>query len=105
MKPLPGQQSLFGAGPSALPQYDAAPAVPLNPTVAESDAPRLRTALERLLEHMADHEWHEGPSLVPIGGMGFGQRLHELKKAGHPIESEAVSRGVWKYRLLDRGES
>ena len=77
----------------------------LNPTVAESDKPRLRKSLRRLLAFISDHEWHLNTELQrkDIGGSRFGGRLNELKKAGHPCQAEPVKDGVWRYRLLDRG--
>jgi hypothetical protein len=95
---------------SSMPLFDrpapqpAAPAVPCNPTVAPQDVPRLRKSLARLLAFLSDHQWHENHELVKPGGMRFGGRLEELRGAGYPIQSEQVRGGLWRYRLLDRGE-
>ena len=106
-----------GEGPESRPGFDSggppntpnkavpSPArIPCNPTVGAADAPRLGRACRALLRLMADHEWHDNTELTAVGGMRFGARLEEMKDAGFPFRREKVTGGVWRYRLLDRGE-
>ena len=79
------------------------PAIPFNPTVAESDKPRLNKAHRALLQLLSDHAWHANSELMETAGMRFGARLEELRKAGHAIVTEPRKGGTYVYRLLDRG--
>ena len=94
---------------SSMPLFDGAaersrPAVPLNPTVEEWDAPRLSAAQKRLLRVLCDRQWHTSGELAHVVGYRFSARMEELKKAGWPWVKEHVSGGTWRYRLLERGE-
>ena len=99
-KPLPGQQSLFGAPRTGRDIYDEADAKPvrLNSTVEEQDAPRLSTQHHTILTRL-----REGPATnVELGQIcqRFGARLNELKRAGHPWRKRFVTAGVYEYSLI-----
>ena len=91
---------------SSMPLFDRpSPApVPLNPTVPEEDVPRLSAKSQALLTLLGDLRWHVNSELQAAGGFRYSARLEELKKAGHPWKKEHVVGGLWRYRLLDRGE-
>lgn len=101
MKPAPGQQSLFGPARTAREEHDE-PRVRLNPTVTKQDATRLTQNALRVLARL-----RQGPATGPellspdVGGIGFKQRLHELKNSGFPYDKRHVRDGIWEYRLAD----
>lgn len=103
MKPTTGQLNLFGAPRTGRDAYTEAekPPVPLNSTVRPEDAKRLTNNAHRVLARL-----REGPATGPellspdIGGIGFKQRLHELKKAGFPYAKRHIRDGIYEYRLI-----
>jgi len=76
------------------------PVAKLNSTVEPEDAPRLTAALQRLYEHMRDGRWMTATELTDVAGRRYGARLWELARAGIPHESERLSGGEWRYRLI-----
>ena len=102
-----GQLELFGAEgrrPTlreiwAADEPERPVAVP-NATVAAEDVPRLTAALQRLYDVMKDGQWHTATELQAIAGRRYGARLHEFACAGIPYESQRITGGEWRYRLL-----
>lgn len=94
MKPLPGQQSLFGEGHSALPQYDAAP---VNPSVPQDDAARIANQQAAILAALRDGP-KTGPELATIA-IRYSARLQEMK-ALHPWLKRPIGGGQFEYRLI-----
>jgi hypothetical protein len=104
MSDLPGQMSLFGPQKTGREAYEEAernPPIKLNSTVRPEDAKRLTHNAQRVLARL-----REGPATGPellspeIGGIGFKQRLHELKKSGIPYGKRHVRDGIYEYRLI-----
>ena len=66
--------------------------------VSKSDKDRLGRSSAAILQRLK-----RGPAtnteLTKIGGMRFGARLHDLRKAGHPTRSRHLVGGVWIYEL------
>lgn len=96
-KPLPGQQSLFPEPRTAREEYYAAPAVPLNASVPEHEAPRLSAQHAKILDRL-----REGPATnleLELIAHRFGARLNELKRAGHPWLKRCIKPGLYEYRL------
>lgn len=74
------------------------PAVTLNPTVADEDAPRLSAQCHAIAARL-----REGPAtnLDLIGASHrFGARLHELKRAGFLWSRRPLGKGVHEYRMI-----
>ncbi len=87
----------------SMPLFDRpSPAVKLNPTVADVDAPRLRKALARMVAEMGTR-WWTATELQQLAGRRYGGRLYELRRPGIPFVGERLEGGEWRYRLLDRG--
>lgn len=89
---------------SALPLFDAKPestvAVPAaDPSVLDSDRPRLSVACVRILERLK-HGPATNLQLENFGGQRFGARLHDLRKAGVIWKREHVEGAVWRYELI-----
>lgn len=98
MKPLPGQQSLFGEPRTARQEYSEPRSVPLNSSVPEHERVRLSTQHEAILARL-----RQGPATnLELGliAQRFTARLHELAKAGHPWRRECVRAGVYRYILI-----
>jgi len=74
-------------------------APPLNSTVAPEDAPRLTASLTQLLRAMGTR-WWTATELTEVAGRRYGARLNELHKCGFPHETERVSGGEFRYRLI-----
>lgn len=74
---------------------------PVDPNVQPKDKPRLGKSSLRILARLK-----EGPAtnaeLMQIGGMRFGARLHDLKKAGHKFKSANLDGGLWIYELEEQ---
>jgi hypothetical protein len=97
MKPLEGQQSLFGPPRTARDEHDERP-IELNSSVPDHEAPRLRPQHHEILARL-----REGPATNLELGMicqRFGARLNELRKAGIPWKKECVKAGIYKYTLI-----
>ena len=66
--------------------------------VSKRDRFRLTQSSIRILQRLKS-----GPAtnteLTKIGGMRFGARLHDLRKAGYPTRSRHLVGGVWIYEL------
>lgn len=90
---------------SAHPLFDAKPipvvVEPTDPSVLESDRPRLRGACLRVLERLK-----EGPATnlqligPECGGARFGSRLRDLRVAGVIWKKRHVKGAVWEYELI-----
>lgn len=65
----------------------------------EAKAPTRRDALRALL---SDGLWHTQQELERAGGMRFGGRIHELRKAGFRVEKRMVDgdSSRWVYRAV-----
>ena len=86
---------------TSMPLFDRpteGPAIPLNPTVEEQDAPRLSAQHHAILAAL-----REGPKTnVELGRIAqrFGARLNEIKRAGIPWLKRNVGPGANEYRLV-----
>ena len=63
----------------------------------------MKTRKEKVLEVLADGEWHDGYALCHpgIGGSEGLRRLRELREDGHDIEMRRVpGRNTRQYRLV-----
>lgn len=65
----------------------------------------------RLLKLLQDKEWHSTPEIqeVVYGGSHLGcsriaARADDLRRDGYTIQSQKVSRSIWKYRLAEQDE-
>ena len=95
-----GQATLFDTeGPPEPPEHVQIRMGKANPTVEEQDKPRLAGNRKRIIERL-----REGPAtnaeLSKIGGLRFGARIQELRKAGWDIEQSRRDGGVFVYELL-----
>lgn len=59
----------------------------------------LRASLKRLLAFLGDGQWHSQQELTEVAGMRYGGRIHELREAGHNVESQQLGPRRWFYRL------
>jgi hypothetical protein len=90
---------------SAHPLFDAKPAPPsvepVDPSVLESDVPRLKGAALRVLARLKAGPATNLQLMQPeCGGARFGGRLHDLRKVGVIWKREHVEGSVWSYRLI-----
>lgn len=66
----------------------------------------MKSDCERILDMLADGEWHTGRSLrnrdYQAGGPGFAlhSRAADLRKKGYEIECRHADGRDWEYRLL-----
>ena len=54
---------------------------------------------QALLTLLSDGRWHTMRQMQEAGGYRYGGRLHELRKAGHKIDTRNVFGDVFEYRL------
>ncbi len=90
---------------SRMPLLDLRPSpvavVPVDPSVLETDVPRLKGAAQRVLARL-----REGPATnreleqAECGGSRFGGRLRDLRVAGVVWTKRHVAGSVWEYRLI-----
>lgn len=90
---------------SSLPLFDREPppvaVEPVDPSVLETDKPRLSTLALNILARLK-----QGPALnheligPECGGMRIGSRLNDLKKAGVIWTKRHIEGSVWEYRLI-----
>lgn len=60
------------------------------------------THYERILRVLHDHKWHGGPDEFGVSFHTLSQRVGELKKKGHPIESRRRKGKLWhEYRIMN----
>ncbi len=58
------------------------------------------TTFERLMQVLADEEWHATEELVQKVGHRFSATVHVAKQRGHQIEKRRVDTTQFEYRLL-----
>ncbi len=90
---------------SKMPLLDLRPppmaVVPVDPSVLETDVPRLKGASQRVLARLKAGPATNLELMQPeIGGARFGGRLHDLRKSGVIWKREHVEGSVWSYRLI-----
>lgn len=73
---------------------------PVDPNVRESDKPRLGRAALAILEQLRSGP-ATGHDLVPVGGLRYGGRIHDLRQHGYKIDAEHQHDGVWLYSLVE----
>ena len=59
---------------------------------------------QRLLDLLSDGEQHHMSECIRVGGYRYGGRLHELRHAGHIIETIPLGKDEFAYRLIQRGQ-
>jgi len=88
---------------TSMPLFDR-PAVtiePVDPSVLDSDRPRLSAAALRVLGRLKDGPATNLELMRPdCGGARFGGRLHDLRKAGVIWKREHEAGSVWRYELI-----
>ena len=66
--------------------------------VEPADKPRLRGNSQAILTLL-----QRGPAtniqLMQVGGVRYGARIHDIKKAGYKIQSRRLEEGIWVYEL------
>lgn len=66
--------------------------------VEPEDKPRLRGNSAAILSLLKS-----GPAtniqLMKVGGVRYGARIHDIKKAGYKIQSRRLDEGIWVYEL------
>jgi hypothetical protein len=96
MKPLEGQQSLFGPPRTARDEHDERP-IELNSSVPDHEAPRLRPQHHEILARL-----REGPATnAELAGLSlkYTSRVSDLRAAGYGVRCERQAGGVTVYRL------
>jgi hypothetical protein len=71
-----------------------------NPTVDPRDEGRLTGHRADILNHLRAHGKATNMELTGIGGLRFGARLEELRKAGHDIRTHRLGGGLFEYELI-----
>ena len=73
----------------------------------ERDKARLCAQALRVFDLMKDGQWRTLPEIAGMTGdptPSVSARLRQIRGAGHTVEREHVSNGLWKYRVL-KGEN
>lgn len=55
---------------------------------------------QMLLALLSDGQWKSQEQCMEAGGMRFGGRIHDLRRAGHRIEAQRLGTRRWFYRLI-----
>ena len=84
---------------TTMPLFDQPRSIEPNVTVEEEDRPRLRAQLAAMREEMGTG-WHTATQLEARYGRRYSARLYDLQQHGIPHESERVSGGEWRFRLI-----
>ncbi|MEM9218450.1 MAG: hypothetical protein AAGD25_29430 [Cyanobacteria bacterium P01_F01_bin.150] len=58
------------------------------------------TTFERLMQVLADGDWHMTEELVQEVGHRFSATVHVAKQRGHQIEKRRVDKNQFEYRML-----
>jgi hypothetical protein len=67
---------------------------------------RMRSRKRAVKALLSDRRWHENIELAQphVGGHSFNVHIKSLREDGYRILSEKVEEGIWKYRMLGKGE-